>query len=842
VRVEPVAGAAAAYQGMAVVGYPVYNASLLQARADALRDVGRQDPPPGLPGLEEFTQRRNATFRVAAVASGGRADMFDLQEAVFVRLDEAQDILGRPGQVNLLKFSNPGDERAGEAGTDTAMEALEAALAPLKEDRLGVPSLQALEAKPLKREYLAQADAKGQTLTGLLVFASSLSILTGLLLIVNLFTMLAEERRSELGVARAVGLARGDLVRLTVLEGSLYAVAAAAIGSLAGLGLAYVMVTVMDSIVSRLSRDLSFPPIGYSPSWEAFAVAFAVGALLTFATILAASRRQARLNVVRAIRRLEEPEHSGSRRTAFSVGAPLAALGLTASILAWTPAGPTLFFGREFTAQVLAPVAAAVGLGILLRPFTRRQVTVPLRAAALAAYQGATLFLVTEFRDPTEANILGPLRGVLLTLATVVVVTHAERPLRALGNLLGRIRGMRPLALPALSYPLHRKFRTGMTVAMFSVVLLAIGFFSIFGALFQVDPARQTGGFEVEARTTLHVADIDAGAHDVPHLDEAILARHELPEYRSEDRAFLTVSGAQTGTFRDYRHAVYGYDEAFAQAQRFHLMERLPKYATDLDAYLGVLASEGTETPEVIVSYVYSTSPAGQAFAHHVGERLELNFGGQGAKTFVIAGIQEQYHFPGVFLPRDTVEGLFPATPRLHLYELAPAADAQAVARDLERRHRAVGLDARSTVDEVLEEQASFRQLLGAMKLFLGLGLVVGVLSLGIVTSRSVLERRQEIGMMRALGYTGRQVRRVFFLEATTTILLSTLVGIACALLVTYGLWSAVVRRLNYPYIVPWLEIVVLVGVSYAAALLATWGPIGRTAKVPPAEALRYVE
>lgn len=96
--------------------------------------------------------------------------------------------------------------------------------------------------------------------------------------------------------------------------------------------------------------------------------------------------------------------------------------------------------------------------------------------------------------------------------------------------------------------------------------------------------------------------------------------------------------------------------------------------------------------------------------------------------------------------------------------------------------------------------------------------------------------------MLRALGYTGRQVRASFFLEVTATILLGAAVGLACAVVVTYGLWFAIVKDLNDPYVIPWQEIGVLVLVSYAVAMLATWVPIGRSAKVAPAEALRSLE
>ncbi|MFO1532919.1 MAG: FtsX-like permease family protein, partial [Thermoplasmatota archaeon] len=290
-KVQAQAAANVRFVAVAVVGYPVYDPALLQERAEALR-AASGPLRERVPGLNEYSKRHTTNFTVVAVTDGGRGDLFDFRDALFIRLDEAQALFHREGQVNLVKFSNPGDEVTGETGTDAAMATLNRTLAALKASYPELPSVQNLVAKPLKREFLAQADAKGQTLTGLLVFAGSLSIITGLLLILNIFTMLAEERRSELGMARAVGLTRSDLVRLSVFEGSLYAVAAAGIGALLGLGLAYAMIAVMNAIVSHLRRDLSFPAIEFSPSWGAFLVALSLGALLTFVTIVFASRRQ----------------------------------------------------------------------------------------------------------------------------------------------------------------------------------------------------------------------------------------------------------------------------------------------------------------------------------------------------------------------------------------------------------------------------------------------------------------------------------------------------------------------------------------------------------------------
>lgn len=837
VRITSNAAVQAPYFGVAFVGYPVYDLALLRERAEALQE--ELDLPDGFDPLGDgFADRRTANLTVLAITDGGRGDQFDFRTALFLDLDQAQELYEREDQVNLVKFSNPGGPATGIRGTAPRVELLNASLLRIQADHPDVAAIQNLQVEPLKQKYIAIADEAGQTLTGMLVFAGSLSIITGLLLITNIFTMLAEERRSELGMARAVGLTRADLVRLFLFEGSLYAVVAAALGAVLGLGLAYAMIEILNAIIGRLAAEVSFPPIPFQPRLSALLVAFSIGALLTFLTIAVASRRQSRLNVVRAIRRIDEPERTGNLARGLLTGLPVAGLGLGMLALGILDNAVTraVAGNHAFSLIVFGGLAIALGTLLALRAVVPRRVLLPSVAGALAAFYTASYFLITKYDNISEANVVGPIRGVLLTLCVVVVAIHADRPMRAFARLLARGKRLRAVALPAMSYPLHRKFRTGMTLAMFSVVILSIGFFSIFGALFQVDPARQTGGYDVEARTTLNVPDLapyDRGLVDPGTFTSA----QHLLVYNTEDPEFITVEDERTGSFSDLRHQVFGYEPGFVQDQEFTLLFRDEAYASDEAAYQAVLDDPSL----IIVSYQYSTDARNQDLANEIGDTLKMHLGEE-TLAYTIIGIQEQYHYPGVFLPKSLVKGLFPTTENLYLYRTADGVAPAQAAQDLEANYRDVGMDAAASQEEVLREQEGFRQILGAMKLFLGLGLIVGVLSLGIVTSRSVLERRQEIGMLRALGYTARQVRRIFFLEASATLLAGALVGIACAVVVTYGLWFAIIRELNYPYVIPWAEIGILLAVSYVVALLATAAPIGRSAKVAPAEALRYLE
>ena len=70
------------------------------------------------------------------------------------------------------------------------------------------------------------ADAVGEGFTSMFTAMGSFGVLAGLLLLVNLFVMLAAERKTELGMARAVGMRRAELVGAFATEGWLYALVA----------------------------------------------------------------------------------------------------------------------------------------------------------------------------------------------------------------------------------------------------------------------------------------------------------------------------------------------------------------------------------------------------------------------------------------------------------------------------------------------------------------------------------------------------------------------------------------------------------------------------------------
>jgi putative ABC transport system permease protein len=167
---------------------------------------------------------------------------------------------------------------------------------------------------------------------------------------------------------------------------------------------------------------------------------------------------------------------------------------------------------------------------------------------------------------------------------------------------------------------------------------------------------------------------------------------------------------------------------------------------------------------------------------------------------------------------------------------------ASAVAWELTRAEFAQsGLQTQVTAEVIRDNDATRRIVFLLLRGFMGLGLVVGICALGVIAARSVVERRQQIGMMRALGFQSGQVRLVFLIESSFIALLGIGVGVALGLAFSGTLIDNI--REGFPgleYRVPWSALLLVIVVGYAASLLTTFLPARAASKVYPAEALRY--
>ena len=115
--------------------------------------------------------------------------------------------------------------------------------------------------------------------------------------------------------------------------------------------------------------------------------------------------------------------------------------------------------------------------------------------------------------------------------------------------------------------------------------------------------------------------------------------------------------------------------------------------------------------------------------------------------------------------------------------------------------------------------------------------------ALGVISARAVVERRQQIGVLRAIGFRRRMVQATFLLESSFIALTAIVVGTALGLLLAANIvrdqrsqpsWE------NLTLQVPWANLAIVFLTVYAVALVATLAPAARASRVRPAAAVRY--
>jgi putative ABC transport system permease protein len=125
---------------------------------------------------------------------------------------------------------------------------------------------------------------------------------------------------------------------------------------------------------------------------------------------------------------------------------------------------------------------------------------------------------------------------------------------------------------------------------------------------------------------------------------------------------------------------------------------------------------------------------------------------------------------------------------------------------------------------------------------FVAISLVVSSIMIGIITYISVLERTKEIGILRAIGASKRDVSRVFNAETFIIGLAAGLIGIGCTVLLNIPI-TVIARDLSgintLTSSLPVVGAVGLVFISVALTFIAGLIPSGLAAKKDPVEALR---
>jgi len=151
----------------------------------------------------------------------------------------------------------------------------------------------------------------------------------------------------------------------------------------------------------------------------------------------------------------------------------------------------------------------------------------------------------------------------------------------------------------------------------------------------------------------------------------------------------------------------------------------------------------------------------------------------------------------------------------------------------------------------ILDASRSIQQFFKVLDVFLGIfgSLALAVAFIGIVNTlvMAILERRREIGIMKAIGASDGDVKRLFFAEAGAMGILGGIVGVALGWAIGQVInigTNIYLKSQSFPpehfWSVPWWLVAFAVWFSFLVSLAAGLYPAGRAARLDPVQALRY--
>ena len=547
------------------------------------------------------------------------------------------------------------------------------------------------------------------------------------------------------------------------------------------------------------------------------------------------------------------------RPIAWGAGFGVVGLALAALFMEWAFSSESYFF---FAGGVSLVFAWAV---FTLRYFhVRERASFTIVAILLLAFwyispTGALDFIIGDLEGGPELFFLSGL--VMVACGTFLIVYNADillPPIATLGARFGRIV---PAVKTAVAYPLMARMRTGMTIMMIGLITFSLVMFSTvndnFENIFLADDAK--GGFDTivfvnsNNRTDdLLVALQERGVDTSPIVavsEQRIASAGETEIFVDAPDPTDPSAPGRVGTY-----SVMGVDAAFFGANEFELKRRAAGYGSDEEVWSAVatdptlavipgnLTSEGGEFSE------FDLLKLDAALVEEGFEPFTLRLHAPGTDLYTNVTVIGQMDDPGdifwlgIIVQRDTVVAAFPdSDSQRFVIKTTDGIDQEAFAKSIES-----GLPQASaeSFQKLLDDQRAASQgFLLLFQGFMGLGLIVGIAALGVIAFRAVVERRQQIGMLRAIGYQRSMVALSFIFEsgfvALSGIVMGALMGVSLSwvLFTSGGIGDA---SQGGDFIVPWLQLIVICGIAFGASMIMTWFPAQSASRVAIAEALRY--
>ncbi|MGL6278032.1 MAG: ABC transporter permease, partial [Gaiella sp.] len=225
-----------------------------------------------------------------------------------------------------------------------------------------------------------------------------------------------------------------------------------------------------------------------------------------------------------------------------------------------------------------------------------------------------------------------------------------------------------------------------------------------------------------------------------------------------------------------------------------------------------------------------------------VGSTIELTFPSGGTRTFTVEGIFDPptggSPFGRVTMSTSAWDEEFTAPRNLYTFVAMDGDQSDANQAALEAALADFPNAKVQTREAFIDNQISaLDSILNILYILLALSVIVSLFGIVNTLVLSVFERTREIGMLRAIGMTRRQVRRMIRHESVITALIGAAIGIVLGIVLA----ALLIVRVDFiDFAFPTTQIVVFAIAAVLVGIVAAIFPARRAAKLDPLEALHY--
>ena len=511
----------------------------------------------------------------------------------------------------------------------------------------------------------------------------------------------------------------------------------------------------------------------------------------------------------------------GTTRLTLFLSVPMLGAGVTGGIVA-------AFITIAWTLRTLAPasarsllsgaVAEVTGIPAAMAVSTPLMQTRAWTFALVLVTIGFTMVLLSTF------GVIGVTAGFfcggLLLLGAMLALAWAWLNIQPARNRSG------PWSLSQIGFR-NASYRPGRSVlcialiASAAFIIVSVDAFRREGSEADLDPRSGTGGFTLLADTLIPIA------HD-PATDEGREALNLMDLYEDGPLAGVALTRFRVRTGEDasclnlYQAKdprVLAPTEEFVQAGRFAFSASMAETQAESDNPWLLL--DRTFDDGAIPAIADATS---LTYALHlsVGDDFVLNRDtDRPIRLRIVAALSDSIFQRELLIAERHFERVFPDYDgyRFFLIDAVPEYQAEVIAA-LEDRMADFGFDVVSAAERLAAFHRVENTYLATFQTLGGLGLVLGTFGLSAVLLRNVLERRRELGLLRAVGYNARHLSLMVLAENTFLLFTGLLAGTACAVVAIAPAWLE--RGGGVPLLSLGVLLLVVVTTGLTASLAAT--------------------